>query len=146
MENVTAPNTSYFAQATGYTTPSGRRAPRKGAELAAFKAQLEADRAARQADRDARGLKRPGPKPAAEAAPAVASAPERVTVRSVVGEFGKPGAKDTTKEFLRILKVAGIRLAVQVPGHHGITLSWWQGRPPTQQPIAKGFTHASFHV
>lgn len=107
MENITAPNTSYFAQVTGYTTPSGRRAPRKGAELAAFKAQLAADRAARQAERDARGLKRPGPKPVTDAAPAVA-APERASVRSVVSEFGNPKAKNTTKEFLRVLKEAGL--------------------------------------
>lgn len=108
MENITAINTSYFAQVTGYTTRSGRRAPRKGAELEAFKAQLEADRAARQAIRNARGLKRPGPKPVTEFAPAGAAAPERVTVSSVVSEFGKPGAKNTTKEFIRMLKIAGL--------------------------------------
>lgn len=114
MENITAPNTSYFAQVTGYTTPSGRRAPRKGAELAAFKAQLAADRAERQAERDARGLKRPGPKPVTDAAPAVTdaapavAAPERASIRSVVSEFGNPKAKNTTKEFLRVLKEAGL--------------------------------------
>jgi len=44
MENVTAISTNYFAQATGILTPSGRRAPRKGAELEAFKAKLASGR------------------------------------------------------------------------------------------------------
>jgi Fe-S oxidoreductase len=107
MENIIAVPTNYFARVTGYTTPSGRRAPRKGAELEAFKAQLAADRAARQAIREARGLKRPGPKPVTDSAPTPV-APERVTVRSLVGEFGNPKAKNTTKEFLRVLKEAGL--------------------------------------
>jgi len=140
MENVTAISTNYFAQATGILTPSGRRAPRKGAELEAFKAKLASDRAAREAERAAKGLKKPGPKSdgvslvrpttrvyaMAGANPEVAVSVQRATVASFVSEFGRPGATNTVVEFGAILRDAGLsRLSrLQVCNLPGNTLQF----------------------
>lgn len=122
MENITAISTNYFAQAAGILTPTGRRVPRKGAELEAFKAKLTAERAAREAERAAKGLKKPGPKSdgvslirpttrvyaMAGANPEVAVSVQRATLASFVSEFGRPGATNPVAEFGAILRDAGL--------------------------------------
>lgn len=136
MENITAPSTTYFAQATGFLTTTGRRAPRKGAELEAAKAQLAADRAAREAERAARGLKKPGPKAggltvvrpttrvyASASGVDTGSAPvQGASIASFVAEFGLPGAKNTAEEFGAILRAAKLaRLVSLTCGGGGIS-------------------------